>query len=267
MHRVSVAAFVIVAFIATSSTAYAGSITFSSAGPGAEGVELSASALFEVSGDTLKITLRNTGDSSGTSKDLSANTLTGVFFDVPTGLTLTPVSAAIAPGDLVQSNKCDVGPCTGSTTNVGGEFAYGTGAWAPQHAGSHAISSSGYLDPALGAGNFNGPNLDNPDAPNGINFGIIAPVTGTNPFKAETGNMKSNPLIEGEVVFTMLIAGGSLLESQISNVSFQYGTSFSEPKLPAGMSSPATIPEPATLLLLAPAIALAVRRRRSRTAR
>jgi hypothetical protein len=160
MHRLSSAClFLIVALVATSSTAYAGSIAFSSAGPGAEGAELSASTLFEVSGNTLKTTLLNTGDSSGSTTDLSAN------------------------------------------------------------------------------------NLSDPSRP-------------------QTGN----PLIEGDVVFTMLIAGGSLLESQISNVSFEYGTSFSEPKLPAGMSAPASIPEPTMLLLLAPAMGFALRRRlRART--
>jgi hypothetical protein len=58
------------------------------------------------------------------------------------------------------------------------------------------------------------------------------------------------PLVAGEVNFTMTWAG------------FQYGSDGSAPKLPGGMVGPTAIPEPAALLLLGPALALAIRRRR-----
>jgi hypothetical protein len=260
MHRVSLSFLVVVAFCAMSSTAHAGSVLFNASGAGADGVNLSASALFDISGNTLKITLRNTGDSSGSTKDKSANTLTGVFFDLPTGVTLTPVSAAIAAGDLLQGNKCDIGPCNGSTTNVGGEFVYQAGNWAT-HPGNHGIASSGYINADAGGGNFNGPNLDQPDAPDGINFGIVAPISASNQFKPNNGAMSDNPLIEEQVIFTMTIAGGTLTASDISNVSFQYGTSFSEPKLPPGMKPPPSVPEPSILMLFGSAVALSVRAR------
>ena len=246
------------------SQAKAGTVLFSGSGTGSNGITLNAEALFSISGSTLTVTLRNTGDTSGTNKDLSANTLTGVFFDLPDGITLTATSATIAPGDLWQANKCDVGPCNATTTNVGGEFVYDTGTWAGHTGATSGIASSGYIDAAVGMGNFGGPNLDDPSAPDGINFGIIAPVTVTNPFKGNGNNMTNNPLIEGEVVFTLAITGGTLLESQISNVSFQYGTSLTEPHFngpPVIIEPPLNIPEPATLLLFAPALALAVRRR------
>ncbi len=269
MLRMSIAAAVVAATLAAPSAAHAGSILFSGSGTGTDGITLNASALFEISGSTLKVTLRNLGDTSGMSKDKSANTLTGVFFDLPNGITLTPVSAKIAAGDLLQRTKCDIGPCTATTTNVGGEFTYKTGSWSGHTGADRGISSSGYIDAYAGGGNFNGPNLDAPNSPDGINFGIIAPITASNPLNPLTGNMKDNPLIEGEVVFSMSISGGTLLESQISNVSFQYGTDISEPKFKAGPPPPPTsVPEPAALLLLGPAIAAVLRRRqRAKAAR
>jgi hypothetical protein len=114
-------------------------------------------------------------------------------------------------------------------------------------------------------GNFNGPDLDSPGSPDGINFGIVAPQT-QSVFNPANGNMKDNPLIEREVVFTLAISGGTLLESQISKVSFQYGTSITEPKFKATtvITPPPPMPEPSVLLLLGPAAALALRRRMSR---
>ena len=94
----------------------------------------------------------------------------------------------------------------------------------------------------------------------------IAPITATNPFKPAGKNMTENPLIEGQVVFTLAISGGTLLESQISNVSFQYGTDISEPKLITRITVQG-VPEPATLLLWGTATVLgglAHRRRRAR---
>jgi hypothetical protein len=253
-----------VGLLVGSSSAHAAPILFSASGAGQSGITISASALFEITGTSLKITLKNTGDTSGTTlKDLSANTLTGLFFDLPQGITLTPVSAKIAKGDLVQGSYCDIGPCNGNTTNVGGEFAYNTGSFGT-HAGNHGIASSGYINKLP---NFNGSNLDSPNSPDGINFGIISAITATNLFKPETGNMTSNPLIEEQVVFTMTIAGGALLESQISNVSFQYGTDLSEPKLPPGVTPPPPVPEPAALILLGIGVAAAVRRRMTKAPR
>jgi hypothetical protein len=264
MQRVWSGLFVVLAVCVSASTAFAGSITFSSSGAGIDGVTLNASALFTITGNQLKITLRNAGDTSGTNADKSANTLTGVFFDLPNGITLTPLSATVAPGAIVQGNLCDVGPCTSSTTNVGGEFVFRTGSW-NGHAGNFGISSSGYIDAAATGGNFNGPNLDDPNAPDGINFGIIADQTAANPFKpgSPNGNMAKNPLIEEQVVFTLTIAGGTLTETQISNVSFQYGTSFSEPKLPPGITT-SQLPEPGLLALLAGGFLAAGRRRFTR---
>lgn len=87
-----------------------------------------------------------------------------------------------------------------------------------------------------------------------ISFGVN-PAIATDAASALT----QLPLVAGEVNFTMMWAG---------NMGFQYGSDGSAPKLPGGMVGPTAIPEPAALLLLAPAVALAIRRRRlAQTAR
>jgi hypothetical protein len=79
----------------------------------------------------------------------------------------------------------------------------------------------------------------------------------SNPFIPVSDTVAASPLIEGDVIFTMIVAGGG----PGSNVGFQYGSDGTEPKLPAGMAAPAAIPEPATLLLLASGLGFALRRR------
>jgi hypothetical protein len=262
MQRVSFALLALVLTGAVPSSVEAGSVLFSGTGAGDEGVNLSASALFTVDGSTLKITLQNTGDSSGNGKDVPGNQLSGVFFDLPSGVTLTPVSAAVAPGAVVQASSCSTGLCNGATTNVGGEFAYNTSnnSWDGNHQGSHGVSGSGYI--GLNVGNMGGPNLDGTEAPNGPNFGIIAD---NNAFKPN-GGLAGVPLIKKEVVFALAMtkngqAYSGLELAQISNVSFQYGTGFGQPSFSGGGGDGSQVPEPMTLLLVAPAAALVVRRR------
>ena len=272
MHRVSVGLIVLTGWLLFPSSAHAGSILFSAKGPGEEGVNLSASALFTINGSTLYVRLRNTGDSSGSGLDVPGNLLTGVFFDLPTGVKLTPNSATVAAGAILQPWNCDPGKCNGSTTNVGGEFAYNTStdSWGGNHDGNHGIAGSGYIN--KNTANFGGPDLDSPSNPNGPNFGITTKITDENWFNPN-GGLQGEPLIEKEVIFAMTITKNNkaytdLALDQISNVSFQYGTGFNQPKLPPGMRPPPGVPEPVTLLLLAPGVAWAVRRRlRTKAAR
>ena len=83
----------------------------------------------------------------------------------------------------------------------------------------------------------------------------------SNPFTPLPDAAAASPLIAGEVIFTMIVAGGG----PHSNVGFQVGADGTEPKLPAGMRAPASVPEPATLLLLASGAGLAIRQSRPRT--
>jgi len=210
-----------------SSEASAGSITFEATNTS---LGLSASATFEVSGDSLTVTLTNTSKGDVL---VPSDVLTAVFFTVAGDPELKPVSAVLAGGSNVLFGSTDPGGV------VGGEWAYKNGlSGAPQGA-DEGISSSGLG--LFGPSNlFPGSDLDNPTDPNGLNYGITS--AGDN---SATGNKmvtESEPLIKNSVVFTLSGLSGFRFEGPlVTNVSFQYGTDLSGPNLP--------IPEPATMLL------------------
>jgi hypothetical protein len=245
-----------------SSQAGAAAILFSASGTGADGAAISASALFDITGNTLTITLTNTALDDNTTggvdagKDVPGNTLTGVFFDLTGSPALTPVSATIAAGSIIGT--CDIVPCGAGTTDVGGEFRYDTGSF-PGGAGQ-GVASAGYIG---GDGNFGlAVNLDSPPsgAVNGINFGLIS----NDPSFVPNGGL-SEPLIRNQVVFVLTGVSG-LTIADISNVSFQYGTGLGEPNLEC-CDDDRDVTEPGTLMALGwglTALGLYTRRRSQR---
>jgi len=228
---------------------------------------LSASASFSISGTTLTILLTNTDSATGTGapKD-PANTLSGLFFNLGSSA-FVPVSAKLPNGSsIIQTENCDANPCVGEK-NVGGEFSYAYGGANWLAGTNQGIASSGYLNANTSAGNFNGLNLDNPNALDGINFGIVPDgwVAGSG-----NGGLDSVALIEGAVKFVLTIPNG-LKESDIKNVYFTYGTAPNEGTLGGTTSgTPSTtttttsgVPEPGMLSLLGVALAgVGVRLRR-----
>ena len=230
-----------------SPSALAESITFSGTGTDG-GASLGASAIFQITGDVLSITLSNTAtnDNNGSGWDVSGHTLTGLFFDFPDNPVFAPVSASVAPGStLVQFDTCSPGPCLSTTTNVGGEFYFSFGH--ETLLAEFGIASSGYI----GGSNptFGGPNLDDPaGSGDGINFGLISEDNIFNP----NGGLANDPLIRHSVILELSGADG-LSVFDISNVSFQYGTDLTEYNLEGTPGNP--IPEPTTILLLGSGIA------------
>lgn len=208
------------------STTNAVPITFSSSN-GSQG----ASATFDIVGPTLTVTL------AGTTGDVlnPAGLLTTVFFNLG-GAALTPVSALIGPG----STGVNGAPLTGS---VGGEWSYATGF--SQFGANSGISSTG-LGIFPGSGNFGGPDLDG--AGNGSPaYGLL--TAGDN---FATGNPQVTsggvPLIKNSVVFTL---SGVSPGAAVSNVTFQWGTSLTEPSAPGVPEGGPTVPDGGSTLVLA----------------
>ena len=200
---------------------------------------LNASAEFEISGNDLTVTLTNTSSSDIT---VQSSILTAIFFDLEGNPTLTPVSAFVNAGSNVVFFPTN-------PINVGGEWDYkpeldplSTPGGARQGISSAGLSYDGFeLFNGNLAGHFppyNTNNLQGPEAVDGVQFGIISPSD--DPTTGQSAVTGANAFVDNSVVFTLSGLPGSFTEADISNVSFQYGTSLSEP----------TIPEPGFLLLL-----------------
>jgi hypothetical protein len=183
---------------------------------------LSASAIFEATDNThLKVTLTNTSEADVLAP---ADVLTALFFNVDgVSLNLTPVSANLASGSTVLF---DDQPVNG---NVGGEWAYKTFLSGAPGGAKRGISSSGLG--LFGGPNFNGVNLQDPYALDGVQYGITS--AGDNPAKGNAKVTGSQALIQNSVVF-ILSSSSAFDPNTVSfkNVTFQYGTCLTEPQVP-----------------------------------
>lgn len=216
---------------------------------------LKAKAEFDVSGSTLIVKLTNT---STFDVLVPADVLTGLFFNIPGDPTLTKISAKLAPGSTVVFPPAT--PTDPPPDGVGGEWGYLSGLAANAPLGANqGIGSAGYGVGAVDFGpgtRFPGANLDGPDAPNGMQYGILS--AGDNPATGNAPVTGANPFIKNSVIFELggLPTGFAL--SSIGSVSFQYGTSLDEPNVPGnpggddpggGGGGPGAVPEPSTLAL------------------
>ncbi len=217
----------------------ASSISFSGAAGSRE-----AMATFETSGSDLVVTLVN---SSGADVLVPVDVLTAVFFDIQGDpLALVRESAVLASGSEVLFGISDPGGV------VGGEWAYASGLNGPDDA-RYGISSSG-LDSFGPHDRFPGNNLDGPVSPGGLNYGLTS--TGDDPATGNAPVTGGNPLIQDAVVLTLSgLPDGFNPATAISHVSFQYGTSLSEPRIPG-------VPAPSSLALLGAGLLIIAARRR-----
>ena len=185
---------------------------------------LAASATFSLlAGNQLQVTLTNTY--LGNTVDQS-HVLTGIFFSGATAL--TPVSANAGPNAVEWSGTSTI--TLESSAALGQQWAYASGSGAPNNAQS-GIVSSGYWS-AVGHGNFssNGAMLD------GSAYGLLSEGYAG----SDLDGLSTRDFIQPGMVFVLSGFTGSL--SGISDVSFQYGTTFgTEPNLTASLTA---TPEP-----------------------
>lgn len=224
-------------------------VTYSASGPGNDtGETNSATAVFNlsVSGTTtnLVITLTNTAQYK---PDDSPDMLTGVFFTLAGDPALIATSAVLNAGSTVIGLGTNSQPAGGV---VGGEWAYKVNLSGAPNGANQGISSSGY-GATFGPGNlFPGSPLPNDGGtpPDGVAYGL---TTAKDDGSQYNGNLSSRAFIQDSVVFTLAKVPASVQLANISNVSFQYGTTFTEPNLVATV-----VPEPSSAALALAGIAL-----------
>ena len=227
--------------------AEAAPITFAGSDTGGR----AAKVTFENVGNTLVLKLKNT---SMADVGVPNQVLTGVFFRV-TGPAANPNPALTRVSAVLGANSDVLFAPQPAGDVVGGEWGYRNNL--NQYGANSGISSTG-LD-LFGSGErFPGPNLQGPDAVDGLQYGITS--KGDDPNVGNTKVTGAAALIKNEVVFTL---GNWTLgdpTDYISNVTFQYGTDLSEPSIPGRRITITQVPEPSTLLLFGMAGLVARRR-------
>jgi hypothetical protein len=245
---------VVVAIAAISSVVHGQ--TFTARGLGDDpGETLAASATFSVSNLDLVVTLSNTG----TFNPVVANDiLTGIFFTINGDPKLTPDSAEVAPGSSVIGRTMPAG----FAGDVGSQWAYRNDLVGAPNGTDEGISTTSlrWFAPRdlfpnkkiRGFGSFNG-----------ISFGLttLNDLPGN-----DRGGLKNQPVIQNSVVFTFSGLPVDFSLSDISHVTFQYGTDLRAPELETMVND---VPEPTTIALVVAGLlgALAARKLATETKR
>jgi hypothetical protein len=203
------------ALFLTASAAHADSFTFTSA---------DASATIITGTNTITVDLF----SLDVNPKSAAGLLSGILFNLSgSGFGASTFGSETAPNGLVTVNSDGTGTAAGSTISHWGTSVTGTTVCLETVSGSGIHCAAGGQPEDM----------------------IIAPGAGTHPYSnanASIGNF--NPSIVTEGIFVLDINGVND-GTQISNVTFNFGTGpdSTEPGIP---STPPSVPEPSSLLLL-----------------
>lgn len=209
--------------------------------------DLAARVTFSQAGNNdLLVTLENIAT---VGVKVPTDVLTGVFFNIG-GATLTPLTGVLTTGSSVlfpESAAVNQGPDPDpdndgldASGELGGEWAY-----RGDLSLGDVLSGATHLIGSAGFGSFLGPqdvfpgdNLDDPEAPNGLNYGIVG-IGGVDTVDGNTPVTGSLPLIMNGAVFRFSgLAAGFDLGNIVGDVQFNYGTDVSQP-----------IPAPGAVLL------------------
>jgi len=210
-------------------------MTYIGSDPGNDtGQTNSASVTFDlsVSGTTTNLLVTLTNLATYEPND-PPDILTAVFFSLAGDPTLAKVSALLNVGS--------VGVEDGSTLTVpggvvGGSWAYAAGLSAAPGGANEGIGAAGFSQ--FGPGDlFPGSALpgDSP-TPGGVGGGL---TTATDDGSKYNGGLSGRPFIKDSAVFTLGAVPANFTLSEISSVSFQYGTI-----LGTDVNVPGAIPEP-----------------------
>jgi hypothetical protein len=201
---------------------------------------LSASATFSVSNLELIVTLSNTGSFAPANAN---DILTGVFFTINGDPKLTPESAIVPSGDSVIDHRLPLG----FTGDVGSQWAYRNDLVDAPNGTDEGISSTSLK--WFNAKNlFSNKKIKGFGSFGGISFGL---TTDDDSGNYRRGNLKNQALIQNSVVFTFAGLPQDFSLSDISDVTFQYGTSVKKaPKL-IGEVVANEVAEPPTITLVA----------------
>lgn len=240
MRRLRVGLGVLLAVVLVAQTAFA-SITFDWSGSPIVGEDPnyfpSGTAEFAITGNVLTITLTNT---SSMQMGGLGEVFTGLTWNITdAGVSLTPVSAMVAPGSSVVGN--------GATPDVdiSSEWAfrddlvgYGlSGMGTP--IGPYGLGSMGDVNFMEAFGPHERfdttTNLWGPASPNGVQAGIVSQIDGANLFSPPFAN--KGPFVQDQVLLTFDITG-DLQESEIVDVVPLFGT-----------DGATIVPEPATVVI------------------
>lgn len=209
---------------------------------GAKG-SLTAEVSFVQLGTNLIVSLSNTSHADVRAPNA---VLTSVFFTLDGNPMLKPLSSSIGMNTTVL-----FAPSGANGPDMGGEWAYRGNLSKIPGGGRSGISAASLGVFSLPS--FNGPELEPPLNVSGIDYGLTSAGDNTN-----TGNIFVTglyPLVRGSVMFAFVMPLGYTL-SNITDVTFQYGPSFGNPRLAGVLQPSSAIPESSSLGLVACGIGL-----------
>lgn len=241
---------------------FADSVIFSGSGKNTtDNIAISYSAEFEmttVSGQpALEIILTNTSTANVLSP---GEVLTGLYFAVSGGTTLTPYSASLGSGSTVKQG----GVTVSNPSPVGENWQYKSGSFSGSGVSgdNEGLGASGVGGNFGPSGNFCSSGCQNLG---GADYGLVP----SSPYYPgnENGGLSNIQVIQNTVSFVLTgVAANFNPYTGITKVVAQYGTSTTEPQVAASQTVdiPVSTPEPASLALLASGLALLLWSRRFR---